>query len=261
MSWALSCLQFRKFYDEVELVTDKKGKELLIDKLQLPYNHVIVELNQLDQYHHDLWVIPKIFAYSIQQKPFIHADGDVYIWKKFDKRVEDAPLVAQSLGIDFEPQNKILNEIDRYFTYVPEIIQNDRRNNDSLHFCNAGIIGGTEVQFFHELAELASDFVHKNLEHVTKISTGLFGMIYEEYYYYCLAKEKKMEITYLLGSFHKEFEGLIDFYKVPGKINYLHPVGTYKKYKQICDRLACRLRLDHPEYYYRIEYLTRKFKI
>ena len=27
MSWAFSCLKLREFYDEVELITDKKGKE------------------------------------------------------------------------------------------------------------------------------------------------------------------------------------------------------------------------------------------
>jgi len=32
MSWALSCLQLKKFYKEIELVTDKKGKQILIDE-------------------------------------------------------------------------------------------------------------------------------------------------------------------------------------------------------------------------------------
>jgi hypothetical protein len=33
MSWALSCLLFRKLYDKVELVTDKAGEDLLVQKL------------------------------------------------------------------------------------------------------------------------------------------------------------------------------------------------------------------------------------
>jgi hypothetical protein len=261
MSWALSCLQFRKFYDEVELITDRKGKELLIDKLQLPYSNVIVELDQLNDYYHDLWVLPKIYAYSIQKEPFIHADGDVYIWKKFDERIENAQLLAQSLGIDFEPQRVILKEIDDHFNYLPEIIQNDRNTNNSLHFSNAGIIGGNDFLFFHNFSKLVFEFVNRNIDNVSQITTGLLGMIYEEYYFYCMAKHKGIDIEYLLGEFYKEFDGLIDFSKVPGRTTYIHPVGTYKKHMQICENLAFRLKLDHPDYYYRIEHLCKKFKI
>jgi uncharacterized GH25 family protein len=42
MSWALSCLQFKKYYKDLVLVTDKAGKKLLIDKLNLPYSEIII---------------------------------------------------------------------------------------------------------------------------------------------------------------------------------------------------------------------------
>mgnify|MGYP000084925178 FL=1 len=42
MSWVLSCLSLRKYYDDVELYTDKLGYELLIEKLRLPYTYVHV---------------------------------------------------------------------------------------------------------------------------------------------------------------------------------------------------------------------------
>ena len=94
-SWALSVLQFKQYYDEVELVTDKEGYQLLIDKLGLPYSRVQVLLDDVNDYPPRLWAIGKIYVYNIQEQPFIHADGDVFIWKKFDERFESAPLVAQ----------------------------------------------------------------------------------------------------------------------------------------------------------------------
>ena len=42
MSWVLSCLSLRNYYDDVELYTDKLGYELLIEKLRLPYTYVHV---------------------------------------------------------------------------------------------------------------------------------------------------------------------------------------------------------------------------
>jgi hypothetical protein len=72
-SWALSVLQLRQFYDEVELVTDAAGKAILIDVLALPYTSVQVVLDEaLAAYPHDLWALAKIYAYSIQTEPFIH---------------------------------------------------------------------------------------------------------------------------------------------------------------------------------------------
>jgi len=46
MSWALSCLKLRQHYDKVVLFTDDLGKKLLIDKLELPYTDVRLDLNK-----------------------------------------------------------------------------------------------------------------------------------------------------------------------------------------------------------------------
>ena len=48
MSWALSCLQLLKFYDNVVLYTDKNGYKLLIEYLKLPYTDVIITLDELN---------------------------------------------------------------------------------------------------------------------------------------------------------------------------------------------------------------------
>lgn len=77
MSWALSCLSLRSHYDEVALYTDSVGKQLLIDKLKLPYTEVNVVFDDfkcLPQH----WALSKIKTYSLQTGPFLHVDGDVY---------------------------------------------------------------------------------------------------------------------------------------------------------------------------------------
>src|SRR5689334_19052327 len=82
MSRALSCLQLRKFYDEVELVTDRRGRKILLDVLGLPYTSVKEELDVLDRYPSHLLCAGKIFTCGLQQEHFIHVDEDVYIYKK-----------------------------------------------------------------------------------------------------------------------------------------------------------------------------------
>ena len=42
MSWVLSCLFLLNDYDQVELYTDQRGYDVLIEKLHLPYTAVHV---------------------------------------------------------------------------------------------------------------------------------------------------------------------------------------------------------------------------
>ena len=49
LSWIISCNQLRRYYDDVTLVTDSQGYDVLINKLHLPYTDVIVSLDCLNQ--------------------------------------------------------------------------------------------------------------------------------------------------------------------------------------------------------------------
>jgi hypothetical protein len=263
MSWTLSCLQLRKFYDKVELITDAIGKQLLIDTLGLPYTDVNVELDSLNHYPNSLWTLPKIYAYKIQKEPFIHTDGDVYIWERFSKTIESSQLCSQQLVIDNKSQYISMKEIETHFKFIPDCIKKDKAENNILRISNAGIIGGTNLNFFKEFVKMSFEFVDKNLAHLDKLKSGNFGMIFEEYLFYCLAKEKGIEVTYLLEPLKDDFTiiQLMDFETVPKKTKFIHPIGNFKKYKQICDLLANTLLVNYPDYYYRIIKLLHEFEI
>jgi hypothetical protein len=263
MAWTLSCLQLRKFYDRVELVTDAKGKQLLIDILKLPYTDVRVELDCLNHYSNSLWTLPKIYTYKIQKEPFIHVDGDVFIWEKFSKDIESAQLCSQQLVIDHKPQYVAMEEIETHFKFIPDCIKKDKAENRILRISNAGLFGGNNLDFFKEFVKISFDFVDKNLALLYKLKSGSFGMIFEEYLFYCLAKEEGIEVTYLLEPLMDDFTGtqLIGFETVPSKTKFIHPVGSFKKYRQICDLLSNTLLVNYPDYYYRIIRLLHEFEI
>lgn len=263
ISWALSCLQFRKYYESVELVTDKRGKHLLIDILKLPYTDVKVELDCLNHYPTSLWTLPKLFTYKIQKDPFIHTDGDVYIWGKFGKSIEEARLCSQQLVIDHKPQYYAMEEIEACLSFIPNCIKKEKADNKILYFSNAGLLGGTDLDFFQEFANLSFEFVDKNLSNLSDIKSGNFGMIFEEYLFYCLAKEKGIEITYFLEPLIDDFTGtkLVDFETVPSKTRFIHPIGSYKKYQSICDLLESTMLMNYPDYYFKIMKLLHDFEI
>jgi|WetSurMetagenome_2_1015567.scaffolds.fasta_scaffold254899_1 hypothetical protein len=263
ISWALSCLRFLEYYDNVELVTDSRGKSILVDSIKLPYTNVKVELDCLNHYPDSLWTLPKIFTYQIQKEPFIHADGDIFIWEKLIDDIENAPLCSQQLVTDHKPQYTTMDEIINYLDFIPDCIRKDFVKSKMLSISNAGILGGTNLEFFAEFCDLSFEFVNKNLSHLDKIKSGNFGMIFEEYLFYCLAKEKGCEITYLTEPDTDDFKGikLVDFESVPKVTKYIHPVGNFKKYPHIADLMADTLLLNYPDYYFRIMDLLNDFEI
>jgi hypothetical protein len=119
ISWALSCLQFCKYYNKVELITDNLGYDTLIKKMKLPYTDVKVVLDDLNDYHPDLWALGKIYAYSLQKEPFIHADGDVFIYAPFSKELESSALLAQNIEKDFYYYREIFGSIEENFDFIP----------------------------------------------------------------------------------------------------------------------------------------------
>lgn len=82
MSWALSCLQLKKIYNQVDLYCNDEAANLLVDELNLPYNNIQRSHNTLHIIDERLWALPKIYTYSLQNEPFLHVDGDVFLFKE-----------------------------------------------------------------------------------------------------------------------------------------------------------------------------------
>jgi hypothetical protein len=262
MSWTLSCLQLNKYYDRVELVTDAEGEALLIDKLQLPYSKVTVTLEDVNHYHNDLWAIGKLYTYSIQEEPFMHIDGDVFIWKKFEEDINNAPLIVQNLDADLPFYYPILNEVEENLAYIPEVVKEQRQKNRIVKSCNAGVFGGNDIPFLKKYCDKAFEFVNKNQEHLDKINVGYFNCIYEQYLFYCMIDHYEKEVQPVLNDLDKGVEGVkIDFNGIPSKVTYAHPANYAKKSETICNHIEHRLMMDYPEHYFHIVDLLEAHKI
>lgn len=254
-SWALSALQFRKFYDEVELITDKAGYDLLINKLELPYTSAKVVLDDLNDYHPGLWAIGKFYAYSLQEVPFIHADGDVYIWRKFDADLENAGLLCQRKeeGKTYSRYYfEVFIQMVQHFLYYPEVLDKSINRHNSIKAINAGIIGGTNLHFFSQYAKMAFEFVDRNLSCLHKINIKRANQVFEQFLFRALSEEEEEPICYFDPAAHDLVDDYMDFTGVPAKTKFIHTPGAFKQARHTVDALAYRLQTDHPDCYYRI---------
>lgn len=161
MSWALSLLSLRKHYDEVALYTDEQGKHVLIDLLHLPYTEVNVVYDKhlcLPQH----WAYAKIKTYSLQTKPFLHIDGDVYLPKPIPEEVISAPLIAQNREIGTVYYKRMMDRIllepaIKLPTYIEEALR-----RESIASYNMGVFGGSDLEFIHHFCAEAASFMEKN---------------------------------------------------------------------------------------------------
>ena len=232
ISWILSVNQLRKYYEEVELFTDQLGAEILIDTLKLPYSKVHIVLNELDSYHKDLWAISKIKTYSLQKEPFLHVDGDVFIWNAFPEDLMKANLITQNLERTTAYYRKMWSGIEPNLSYIPEEFNTFNTTKNGFA-CNMGIVGGVDIEFYTNYAVKAFEFVDKNEDAWDTINNHNFNVFFEQLIYYELAKKQNKKIDYLFEDIpdDNKYVGFGDFDKVPNERTYLHLLGNYKKDK------------------------------
>ncbi len=255
MSWALSCLKLRQHYESVELVTDRMGKYLLIDLLNLPYTRCEIVLDQLSHYPSDLWALGKILTYSLQKEPFLHVDSDVYIWKKFRPALISASLVAQNQDCNHPAYQRMLSQMEALQFKMPAAMVRERKAQPDIFAVNAGILGGQSIEFMKEYTELAFSLVDNNLELLSQVETAAFNPVMEQYLFYCLAQEKQLPIQYFFSEVdygNAPFD-YVRFWDINyNDSGYIHLISGFKKDMAMVESMAFRLRAEYPAFYYQI---------
>ncbi|MBE8728230.1 DUF6734 family protein [Flavobacterium hungaricum] len=258
LSWLLSCHQLVKFHKDVELYTDRFGYEILIKKLQLPYTKVHVILDDLNEYHKDLWAVSKIKVYEMQEEPFLHVDGDVFVWDSLTDKFKNAAVLTQNLEITAASYIKKWNEISPHLVYLPLEMENYHKNPNNFA-CNMGVAGGNDIQFFKEYAQKSIDFVDKNRSAFSKINCLSFNLFFEQILFYQFAAIKEVKVDFLFDQVYNdgEYFGFAEFHEVPQK-SYLHLLGVYKRNPFVCKAMEVYIMKNYPESYSKIAALVNE---
>ncbi|MDR2233476.1 MAG: hypothetical protein LBE56_10180 [Tannerella sp.] len=261
MGWAFSCLQLNKIYGNITLYANSPGAQLLIDTLQLPYTDVILAHDNLTLIHPALWALPKIYTYSLQERPFLHIDGDVFLFSPFDSNFLEGELIAQNVEMETEnyytPSKK---GIMRHFVFFPSCVKKDFESGSPIKCCNAGVLGGHNILFFSEYASLAFEYINKNQNKLQNIKVDSFNVFFEQHLFYALAKEKNIPVNVLFKGIFDDrgYKYFGDFHDVPFNRNYLHLLGDFKRDEYTCIQMTDKLRELYPKYYERIVALFSK---
>jgi hypothetical protein len=259
MSWALSCLQFTKLYGAVSLVTDERGKEMLVNTLGLPYADVETVLDdRLKNYPPAFWSLAKIVSFSMQQEPFLHVDGDFFAWHPFPDEVLQAPVVAQNLEVNLSYYRDNLALIAKKWQHIPAMMHIQNMPGD-IFAANTGVFGGHHLSFIQAYCKAAFTFLDNNRAGWNDVRTDQLNFIFEQCLLYYLATQEQVPIMYVMDEPVDEpsYSGYTRFEDVP-EVPLIHTVAGYKQMPFVCAHLARRLRHDYPVYYYRIIQLCQE---
>lgn len=260
MSWVFSSLQLQKIYLNVELFANSRAAELLIDILDLPYSKVNITHDNLKLANDNLWALPKVFTYSLQGEPFVHIDGDVFLFDQLPKALIKSELIAQNIEEATDYYMSTQKELMAEFTYFPPCVQNDFFSLVPIRAVNAGILGVNNISFIKEYTSLAFEYIARNLKHLSSIQVDRFNVFFEQHLFYSLAKEKNILIGVLFDDVinDNEYKYIGNIHEAPCCRRYFHLLGQFKKDEYTCRQMATKLLSTYPEYYYKIVSLFKE---
>jgi hypothetical protein len=188
LAWGLSLMLARKHFAETLLVTDTPGKAMLMDELGLQFDQVSTELDRLRSIDPGWWALGKLVAYSLQDRPFLHLDADVFLWKALPASLTSAPVFAQCpeqhphLDSAWYGPRAIERLFDRHKLSLPvEWRWASSRITHSFREENCGILGANRVDFIRHYAQTAirvvSDTAHGAAWAELPDKSGLNGLI------------------------------------------------------------------------------------
>jgi hypothetical protein len=262
MAWGLSLKLARQHFVETLLVTDAAGKAMLVDELGLEFDQVSTELDRLRDADPGWWALGKLVAYSLQDRPFVHLDTDVFLWKSLPPALTVAPVFAQcpehhSLQNAWCGPQPIESLFDRHKLQLPvEWEWASSRNTTSFREENCGIVGANRVDFIRHFAQvgirMVTDPAHQALWADLPEKFG-FNMLIEQFLlaacvdYHRLNPEspfRGVNIRYLFPSWEDAFNP-----HAAAHAGYTHLLGDAKNHPDVMARLENRVSMLDPAFH------------
>jgi hypothetical protein len=265
LAWGLSLHRARRHYPETLLITDRRGKKLLVDQLGLSFGEISTEMERLDSADPGWWALGKLLAYSIQDRPFIHIDSDVLLWKPIPRHVADSPVFTQYPEYfhdndgHYRP-SEIEGAFARNSLELPIEWQWARSNRSYFTAENCGILGGSHTKFLRYYAESALDVVLRpeNARAWSQLPDKRpYSMVVEQFFlsacvgfhrFHPASPYRGVRVQHLFSSYDEALN-----INCAARLGFTHLIGGTKSHPGVGWRLEERMRREDPPYFRRCE--------
>ena len=265
LAWGLSVRTASRHYPETALVTDVAGRELLVDRLGLRFVHVSTELEQLNEADPGWWALGKLLAYSLQDRPFVHLDADVFLWKPLPLHLLHAPVFTQNAETHGESETFYHPErVELAFAQqslkLPVEWEWTRSHRVHLPVEVCGILGGSNIAFIRHYAQTAIELIQSK-ENRAAWSLVSFkqdlNIVLEQFF---LAACVQFHAAHRDSPFNGvRMEHLFQTSEAPfdpnhaARVGFTHLIAGGKGHPGVARRLEERLWREDPTYFRRCE--------
>jgi hypothetical protein len=234
--FSLSVNYSKKWFKEVHLITDLKGKELVED-YNLSFDHINTDLEEvLNDVDKKNWAIGKLYSMKIQDKPFLHIDNDVILFKKLPDEMLKKEILFQCSEKEVYPYYRDLLDFD-------EINFKDKPswyNTKKVEAYNCGIVGMNRLDLLEEWWESALS----HIEYLKKI--GGYGdirqtpcLVFEQQYVGCLVEHYFYDIG-MLSDYSENKHWVED--DIAEKLGYTHLISDCKRDPKVEKKIKDKLK-------------------
>lgn len=262
-SYLFSTLLIKKLGYKIDLYCDEHSFDIYS---LIPYDNIQIVDFDSDGIDSKFWIWGKIKTQSIINEPFIHIDGDVFMFRD----IIENNLSSYSAVIQHVENEKTMGN-DFYETYLsstyPYVKTNELNNINwnkyNFTAYNCGVVGFSDMK-------LKNGYVNKVKEILLNLSNdiefqsfrkkydGMF-LIAEQSYLYHYLNELNVKPFEIIPYSEIEKNNFNWFNNIPNKIGYCH-MWAYSKYKpEVIEQIKFKIKNFFPEYYDRIIKFEEKY--
>jgi hypothetical protein len=267
LAWGLSVSAAQRHYPDTALVTDEAGKQLLTGMLGLQFATVSTELERLKDADPSWWALGKLVAYSIQDRPFVHIDTDVFLWKPLPLEMADAGVFAQCPEYFHRNSDRGARDITAAFSDSGASLPIEwewavSRDDAIVREENCGIVGGCRVDFIRHYARTAADLIlrSENADAWRRVAYKSNVAMEQFFLSACVdfhrhhpdSPYQGVRVKYLFPTWDDAVNP-----NCSTRAGFTHLLGDSKANPHVARRLEERTRREDPEYFHRSQRVAR----
>lgn len=253
-SLLLSYITLKKLYGKVTIYCNNLAYDLMLK--YIPYDKIISnEINFINnKNYNDEWGLLKFYVFEQQKEPFIHIDGDVFIFNDLlTKYSNDNKYDAIAQSVDFNLKTRIYDKFylknkDKLYSHGlidKNLSENSFNiNNASLGY-NNGVVGFKNMEFLKQYISNA----HKmnNLMRKGELNENRYQTImFEQFNFFHLALMKNYNVYTILPQ--DEYLRLGPN-EIGNKYGYTHLLAGNKYVGNFIMFIRDKIIRDYPEYF------------
>jgi hypothetical protein len=251
-----SMLWASKWFEKVEMNTDNYGYNIFkhFESDRIKIKNTLNIFDHLDSYL--FWAYPKIYSLTLQDEPFVHLDGDIFIFRRLPQELFSGDFAFQNLETTYYQRtySDLVNHYDNFCPNKPIEWDNNLKsavNCGIMYFKDPSLAKAFHDNCYKHFINLDDDFLFKlknKLENIIKVTYITYPLLYEQYYLNCFINfYNNYNTNYLLSKeqIAREEKGELT---IQGYVHLIEDKNNPRYIKNIQERFSIEFPIEYRKF-------------